>query len=44
MSDISKEINRDDIFTIWLVITGVIRVKTPIAEFYAGKMRLPTLK
>ncbi len=32
MSDISQVFKVDDIFTIWLAISGILRVKTPIAQ------------
>ncbi len=30
MSDISQVFDVDDIFTFWLAISGIVRVKTPI--------------
>jgi hypothetical protein len=43
MSDISQVFEMDDIFTIWLAISGIIRVKTPNARLLLFNLQLPNL-
>jgi len=41
MSDLSQVFKIDDIFTFWLAISGIIRVKIPNARLLRYKLNLP---
>jgi hypothetical protein len=40
MSDISEVLSQADIFSLWMDISGIIRVKTPNARLLRYKLKL----